>query len=83
MSILAIEAPFPDSVALGAGSVGQRHPLKHRPLVLGGRAAEQRGALFLHAQVGEHDCLKAQKVDWSVEKLSIPLHTHVMPAMYV
>ena len=56
MSILAIEIPLPDSVAVGAWTVGQRHPLKHRRLVLGGRAAEQRGALLLGAHVGKHDC---------------------------
>ena len=55
MSILAIETPVPDFVALGAGAVGRGHPVKHRPLVLSGRAAEQRGAVFLGAQVGEHD----------------------------
>lgn len=60
MSILAAETPLPDAVALGAGTVGHRHPVKHRPLVLGGRAAEQRGALLLGAQVGEHDCPKAE-----------------------
>lgn len=55
MSILATEAPFSDFVALGAGRVGRRLPLKHRPLLLGDWVAEQRGALFLHAQVREHD----------------------------
>lgn len=60
MSILAAKTPLADFEALGAGTVGQRHPVKHRSLVLGGRAAEQRGAGLLSAQVGEHDCPKAE-----------------------
>lgn len=61
MSILATEAPLSDSVALGARTVGQRRPLKHRSLVLGGRVAQQRRALLLGAQVGEHACPEAEK----------------------
>lgn len=66
MSILTTEAPFSDSVALGAGTVGQRRPLKHWPRVLGGRAAEERGAVLLGAQVGEHGCIERQ-IMWLVE----------------
>lgn len=56
MSILAIEISLPDFEAVGAGTVDRQHPLKHRTLVLRGRPAEQRGALPLGAQLGEHDC---------------------------
>lgn len=61
MSVLAAETALPDLEALGAGTVGQRRPLKHRALLLGGRATEQRGALLLGAQVGEHDCPEAEE----------------------
>lgn len=60
MSILTAKAPLTDTVAVGTGSVVQRHPVKHRPILLRVRAAEQREALLLGAQVGEHVCAEAE-----------------------
>lgn len=60
MSILTAKAPFTDTVAVGTGSVVRRHPVKHGPILIGVRAAEQRGALLLGAQIGEHVCAEAE-----------------------
>lgn len=60
VSILAAEASLADFVAVRTATVGQRRPVKHRPMLLGVGAAEQRRALLLGAQVGEHVCAKAK-----------------------
>ena len=83
VSVLATEASLPDYEALGAGSEDQRGPLEHRPLVLGGRAAEQRGALLLGAQVGEHDRPEAHTAERVVVIYLSPLHAHFTTSMFI
>lgn len=60
VSILAAEAPLTDPVEVRGATVGQRRPVKHRPLLLRVGPAEQGRALLLGAQVGEHICAEVK-----------------------
>lgn len=77
MSVLAVEAPLADFVLVRTAAVGQRRPVKHRPMLLGVGVAEQRRALLLGAQVGEHVCAKAK-----TERMLRPLRIAIKPTLF-